>query len=149
MNLKQEIYNQYQNLITDNIQMLKHSLIELQESINLETKSSAGDKFETARTMLHIEQENMNKRLMELREQLANFERIKTDPITDLIRNGSLVETNMGIFYLSAALGKILLDGKTIFALSPQSPLGLRLMGLSINDQTEINGIKYIIENIS
>jgi transcription elongation GreA/GreB family factor len=35
-----------------------------------------------------------------------------------------------------------------VIALSPQSPLGSKFMGLRVNDSTSLNGTTYVIENI-
>jgi len=49
---------------------------------------------------------------------------------------------------MSIAMGKITVDGISVIALSPQSPLGKKMMGLKVNDATEMNGINYVIEQI-
>ena len=74
----------------------------------------------------------------------------KIDPTvsTSKIINGSLIKTNKGYFFLSVALGKTIVDGITVIALSPHSPLGQKLIGLKANDTTEINGTRYVVENV-
>ena len=42
----------------------------------------------------------------------------------------------------------IIIDTKNVMILSPQSPLGIKLMGKKINETVEINGVKYFIECI-
>ena len=42
---------------------------------------------------------------------------------------GSLVQANGMLLFISAALPKITIEDKTIIAVSPQSPLGSKLMG--------------------
>ena len=64
------------------------------------------------------------------------------------VRIGSLVETNKNYLFISAGIGKITLNEKTIIALSPVSPLGLLLMGLQKNDSLLMNAMKYVIKNI-
>ena len=56
MTLKQKIYKHYQQLINDKVQQLQKVLTDLKESSSNETKSTAGDKHETALAMLQIEQ---------------------------------------------------------------------------------------------
>jgi transcription elongation GreA/GreB family factor len=46
------------------------------------------------------------------------------------------------------ALGKTLIDETTVIAISPQSPLGVKLMGLCVHDEVEINGNEYRVEDI-
>ena len=67
---------------------------------------------------------------------------------TGKIINGSLIKTNRGYFFVSSALGKAVVEGVTVMAVSPQSPLGIKLMGLCRGDITEVNNNRYIIESI-
>jgi transcription elongation GreA/GreB family factor len=39
-------------------------------------------------------------------------------------------------------------EGVAVIALSPQSPLGVKLIGLTAGDSAEINNNKYLIESI-
>ncbi len=64
------------------------------------------------------------------------------------IVNGSLVKTNKGYLFLSVALGKITTGEIEIIALSPQSPLGEKLMGSVAGNTVEMNGNFYVIESI-
>jgi len=122
---------------------------DLKESSEDETKSTAGDKHETALAMLQIEQKNVSQQLKEALDQKILFEQINPTLAKQEITKGSLIKTNNGYLFLSVALGKIVIDGITIIAISPRSPLGQKLIGLKVNDTAEINGIKYLVENIS
>jgi hypothetical protein len=61
---------------------------------------------------------------------------------------GSLVKANGIYLYLSLALPKINIEGVNVIALSPQSPLGNKLMGNVVGFTFEINSTKYLIEEI-
>ena len=115
----------------------------------MKPKSTAGDKHETALAMLQIEQKNVSQQLKEALDQKVLFEQINPTVIKPEVGSGSLIKTNKGYLFLSIALGKIIVDGITIIAISPRSPLGQKLMGLRVNDTAEINGIEYMIESIS
>ncbi len=148
MSFKQKVYVHCLQLLNTKIDSLKNILQELSESSSNDSKSSAGDKHETARAMIQIEQETISKKLNQTLEQKSLFEKIDTNLHSSQIHKGSLVCTNKGYLFLSSALGKIIVDEKTIIVISPQSPLGIKLMGLKINDATEISGVKYFIEGI-
>jgi len=135
-------------LINDKIGLLRHTLNDLKESSSDETKSTAGDKHETALAMLQIEQKNVSQQLKEALEQKILFEQIKPTLVKQEITKGSLIKTNKGYLFLSVALGKIIVDEIPIIAISPRSPLGQKLIGLKVNDTAELNGIKYVVENI-
>lgn len=149
MTLKEKVYSHYLKTINDKIQLLQYALSDLKESGSNETKSTAGDKHETALAMLQIEQENKRTQLSDALIQKAALEKI--NPIVAALRimSGSLVKTNRGFFFISIALGKVLIDGTSVIAISPQSPLGMQLMGSQVGDSLEINNNRYVIESIS
>jgi hypothetical protein len=149
MTFKEKIYESYFRMIEGKIRLFQNNLSELRESSSNETKSTAGDKYETALAMLHIEQENTNQQLQEVLKQKVLFSKIDPHVSTSKIINGSLIKTNKGYFFLSIALGKIVVDNTMVIALSPHSPLGQKLMGLKANDTVEMNGTRYIIESIA
>lgn len=128
--------------------MLQNILADLKESGSNETKSTAGDKHETALAMLQIEQANTRGQLQESLIQKAALEKINAAAVAQIIVHGSLVKTNRGYFFMSTALGKTVLDNCTVIAVSPQSPLGQKLMGLTAGEQVLVNNTTYEIETI-
>ena len=148
MTLKKKIYDHYIQLINGKIKALQQILADLKESGANETKSTAGDKHETALAMLQIEQANVRTQLSELLEQRTILERIDPLLFPSSIVVGSLAKTNKGYLFLSVALGKAVIDGEQVIALSQLSPLGKKLMGLNKGEFVEMNGNRYVIENI-
>ena len=146
--LKQKIYKHYLQIINDKINTLQHVLADLKESGANETKSTAGDKHETALAMLQIEQSNTRGQLKDLQDKKALLEKINPALSVDKSVNSSLIKTDRGYLFMSIALGKTIVEGITVIALSPQSPLGIQLMGLLVGDVAEINDSKYVIESI-
>lgn len=135
-------------MVAGKIGMLQKILADLKESGSNETKSTAGDKHETALAMLQIEQANTRGQLQEVLLQKTALEKIDPSIKAPLIVNGSLVKTNRGYFFISIALGKAALENITVIALSPQSPLGQKLMGLKVGEAAGINNMEYLIESI-
>jgi transcription elongation GreA/GreB family factor len=148
MKLKQKIYNHYLEIIHDKTAMLQKVLSDLKESGSNETKSTAGDKHETALAMLQIEQANIRAQLQEVLNQKAALEKINPALTGSTVLNGSLIKTNNGYLFMSIALGKAEVDKTSVIALSPQSPLGQKLMGLKMGDSAVINNTNYHIESI-
>lgn len=146
--LKNTVYNRFEKVINDKVRSLEMMLDDLIESTRNETKSSAGDKYETGRAMLQIEQDNARQQLQKAIEQKAEYE--KTDLATgnEMVKKGSLVKTNAGYFFITVALGKLKIEDSLVIAISPYSPLGSKLIGLKKCDSTTINEITYLIEEI-
>jgi hypothetical protein len=148
MNLKQKIFSHYLHLLDEKINAIQQVLNDLKESASNETKSTAGDKHETALAMLQIEQANTRAQLKEVQDMKAVFERIDPSLSSSIIVNGSLIKTNKGLFFLSVAMGKAVVDGHAVIALSSQSPLGSKLMGLRPGESAVMNNNIYLVEAV-
>ena len=121
---------------------------DLAQDAQNDAKGSAGDKHETALSMMHLEQEKLNQKLAEIIGQKNSIDKIDADAIHTKVALGSLVQSNEMLFYISAALPKIQLENTTIIAVSPQSPLGSQLMGKSLGDEVVINNNRFQIKTI-
>ena len=148
MTFKQKIHQHYLQLVQDRIDVFRDMIAALTEDSKNDAKGSAGDKHETALSMMHIEQEKLNHKLKEVLSQKAILDKIDSQIIAKTIIVGSLVKANGIYLYLSAALPKIAVDGINVIALSPQSPLGNKLVGNVVGFSFEINTTKYRIEEI-
>jgi hypothetical protein len=148
MTFKQKIYLQYHQLVQDRIDVFKDMIVALTEDSKNDAKGSAGDKHETALSMMHLEQEKLNTKLKEVLTQKAVLDKIDASIVAETIVLGSLVKANGIYLYLSLALPKITVESVTVIALSPQSPLGNKLMGNKVGFTFEINTTTYTIESV-
>lgn len=145
---KQNIIETCKSNLAEKIHALNLIMQEVTDSANNETKSSAGDKHETARAMMQLEQEKLSKQIADLAEQKNEFDKIDFNKSLTQISQGSLVETNKGFFLIASSIGKILIDDKTIFVISNKSPLALTLNGKKQKDIVSFNGIEYLIQKV-
>lgn len=148
MLLKPQILSQYKSIVQEKIETLQKMIIDLSEDAQNDAKGSAGDKHETALSMMHIEQEKLNYKLKEVLEQKQILESIDIDKINKKIGIGSLIQTNTFLFFMSTALPKITIENIDVVALSPSSPLGKIMLGKEINEEFEFIGMKYKILSI-
>ncbi|GAA0891587.1 hypothetical protein GCM10009122_12660 [Fulvivirga kasyanovii] len=146
--LKQQLYDKCRELVDQRIKNAKDAMDSAQEAANDETKSSAGDKYETGREMMQQEMENNAVQLSEARKLKEIIDRIIPGKSYDTVQIGSLVITNNGSFYISIGLGKIILDGKDYFAIAPSSPLGALLMDKKAQESIELNGRTFNIQQV-
>ena len=149
MTFKQKIHLHYTQQVQDKIDVFRDMISALTEDSKNDAKGSAGDKHETALSMMHLEQEKLNYKLKEVLDQKMILDKIDSSLQHSTIALGSLVQANGIYLYLSLALPKITIDQVNIIALSSQSPLGEKLMGNKVGFEFEINGTKYHIESIS
>lgn len=148
MTFKQKIHTYYLQMVQDRIDVFKDMISALTEDSKNDAKGSAGDKHETALSMMHIEQEKLTTKLKESIVQKTILDRIDPEFISSTIILGSLVQANGIYLYLSVALPKITIDGINVIALSPQSPLGTHLIGNKVGFKFEINKTQYTIESV-
>ncbi|MDN3674138.1 hypothetical protein QWY99_13835 [Flavobacterium branchiarum] len=148
MTFKQKIHTYYLQMVQDRIDVFKDMISALTEDSKNDAKGSAGDKHETALSMMHIEQEKLTTKLKESIVQKTILDRIDPEFISSTIILGSLVQANGIYLYLSVALPKITIDGINVIALSPQSPLGTHLIGNKVGFKFEINKTHYTIESV-
>ena len=146
--IKQQLHTKCCELVELRISNAKEAMTSAREAANEETKSSAGDKYETGREMMQQEMENNAIQLAEARKLMEIMDKIAPGKTYDSVQSGSLVVTNNGSFYISIGLGKIQVDGKDYFAIAPTSPLGNLLMDKQASDSVELNGRKFILEKV-
>ncbi len=149
MSLKKEkIINTCKILLQQKITDLKQALTSVNEAANNETKSTAGDKHETAKAMMQLEQEKLSNQLTILNTQLNDLQKIDANKVHSIISNGSVVTTNNGILFIGVGLGKITFDEKIVFTISFLSPLAKLLIGKKLNDAVKLNEINYTVLKI-
>lgn len=113
---------------------IKESIAEIQAAANSDTKSSAGDKHETARAMAHLEKEQLSKQLHQLILLKEAIEKINAQQVTDQVGLGSYVCTEEGDFYISVGLGQLKQDDTCFYAIALHSPVGKSMQGKTVGE---------------
>ncbi len=130
------------------IRTITQNLASIDASRSSETKSSAGDKYETGRAMLHLEEQNNHRQLTEILKVQQNLGRIHPTHSSDSVKAGSLVMTDRGNYYLAVGVGKVTLKGELYYCISPQSPIGITLLYKGKGERTEFNGRVMLIRAV-
>lgn len=147
--MKNQLYELCLKFIDQRIANATEALQQAQEASNDDTKSSAGDKFETGREMAQ-QDINRNKQLLaDAKQQKSVLLSLADVAETAKVRAGSLVFTNNGNFYISISAGQLTLNNQTYFAVSAASPIGKLLIGKAKGEAFDFNGKKYTIDSIS
>ena len=135
------IYKSTLEALNNKINDLRLILQESYPSMFDDSKSSAGDKHETALAMAQLEQEKLTKQLNILLLQEASMKVIDPTLKHQKITIGSLVETNKGWYYFSISLGQLICQNNAFFALSLEAPLGQIMRGKVAGEQVTFNGM--------
>lgn len=148
MNRKKELLKICHEKVNSRIESLQKSMEEIQAAANEETKSSAGDKYETGRAMMHLEKEKLTGQLAEQIKLLEVLNQIEPNQTFEKGGLGAIIYTKQANYFLSVSLGKIMLEGETYFALSVAAPLGQQLLDKKIGDKIQFRNKKISITNI-
>lgn len=127
MTHKEEIRHELIKIINDKIEVVNDSIHSAKVSQENDTKSTAGDKHETGRAMLHLEQESNQKQLSKLLLLKQSLLSIDIKSKQTKISTGSLIHTTQGTYFLSIGIGKITVRKKIVLAISLASPIGQQL----------------------
>lgn len=128
------------------VQSLKSQIRELQEDLNSESKSTAGDQYETGRAMMQLELERFGQALDEA-ERLEGVLKRLPSPKTqsDRVIPGSLAECGELRYYLAISAGSCTLEGKAYYCVSAESPVGQQLLGKTVGDILTLPAGKFRI----
>jgi hypothetical protein len=111
-----------------------------QESANGESKSSAGDKYETSRAMGQLDRDMHARMYQQTLEERKLVERIDESIIFKKGALGAFISTSMGDFFISVSIGQVKIDENPIMIISPQSPIGALLMGKMVGETFSFRG---------
>lgn len=113
---------------------------ELKQALNSESKSSAGDKHEIGRAMIHLEMEKLGNLITEAEKNFKKLQSIKNhNNNTEVIGLGSAVLTDKANYYISIAADIYKINTKMFYCISPKSPIGKLLIGKKLDDKIEFN----------
>lgn len=119
-----------------------------QSSANNETKSSAGDKYETGRAMMHLEKERLASQMHEVAKLRKPLEMINPEKVSDAVELGSVVFTKDRNYYISVSLGEIVVDDQQFFCISPVTPIGKLISGKRNGETFLFAGKAVIIQEV-
>ena len=146
--VKQQLLQKLHELLDSQIETAQAAINSAKESKNNETKSTAGDKFETGRAMMQIEQEKAEMQLSKTIQLKNRLQQIDLEKTYEKVGFGSLVITNRGKYFIAIGIGKVKLNEEIYFVISPDSPIGQLLLGKKIGGKIAFRNQKIEIQTI-
>ena len=137
---KVEIHETILKLLTNSIVHATKDYELAKESRDSDTKSSAGDKFETGREMMQREMDKISASIDQSKNQLNFLSKINLNRPYSTVDIGCLIITDQGIYYISIGLGKVEINAEIIYAISLDSPIGQLFKGKRVGDELEFRG---------
>ncbi len=146
---KNLVVEHLQYLLDQKIAVLKDNLETLTEARNNEDKCTVGDKYETGRAMTQMELEKADLQLRKSEDMKTTLSKVDLKNNPRKVEFGALVETNSGIYFFCIPYGKIEVKENTVFCLSPVSPIGKMLLGKTVGEHVQFQGIEIHIKQIN
>jgi transcription elongation GreA/GreB family factor len=146
--LKKKIVEHCSKVLDDQIRSLKKELEYLKHDIAEDTKSSAGDKYETSREMANIERQKLADQLAINKKSLGYLLSLNIDAKND-IQAGALVETETLLIFIAVGLRAIQLEDRQIMVISPTAPLSQAFLGARVGELVNFNQSQFRIISIS
>ncbi|MCG8311158.1 MAG: GreA/GreB family elongation factor [Cytophagales bacterium] len=137
---KKRIIQKLLEIVEEKIKNTCSALDHVRDARNVETKNSAGDKYETGREMAQIEMDKYEYQLGVLWKQRKTIFEVLNFKNSASATVGSLVTTNHGRYMISVGLGIIEIDGQKIMAISLDSPIGKALKGKKAGEKLAFHG---------
>lgn len=146
--LKVALVNKCVEIVESKLHNMDAELAQIQKSANEETKSSAGDKYETGRAMLMLEKEKLVGQKSQILQQLKPLKTIDVNKHATKIELGAIVYTEANNYFISSSIGKIEVNDDVFLAISALAPIAQAMLGKVENDSFDFNRTEIVIDKI-
>lgn len=137
--IKHRLFKACLSLLDEKIAQYQSAIADAEEAAANETKSSAGDKYETGRAMMHLEKEKQSGQLNQVLTLKSRLRQIPFQKVHSEVATGALVQTSLGPLFFLESIGKVMLGGDKFQVISIQSPIGQVLLGAKAGENRSFN----------
>ena len=103
-------------------------------------------KYDSFREEMQEEIYHLDKQMHALKKMQTNMLKV-VNSTSENIQFGSVVMTNKARFYISVSLGEFFYENDRFYAISPESPMAQKMLGMKVGDEFVLNKIhQKIIE---
>ncbi|MFK8037002.1 MAG: 3-oxoacyl-ACP synthase [Crocinitomicaceae bacterium] len=138
--IKKKLLNYCFDYLQEKQNNLLDAISDSKNSLDSESQSTAGDKHDTSRAMMHLEIEKKSHQLNELLKLKKVLNQINIEKSIDKVGLGSVIETDKGSFFIAINAGKAKIDSIDFTIISLASPLAQSLAkGINTNSVIVMN----------
>jgi transcription elongation GreA/GreB family factor len=148
MSVKQQLYNKCEGFLNNRLEVIQNTISDIQNSLQSETKSSAGDKHETGRAMLQLEREKAGHQLAEIQKLNEALHKINPESEHYSVALGSVVYSTQSNYFIAISAGEIEIEGDKFYAISPSTPMAKLLFSKEVGDQIQFRSSTFVISKI-
>jgi len=134
--------------LNNQIEAIQNQILSLSEDAQNDAKSSAGDKHETGLAMMHLEQEKLNAKLIELLDMQQIALKLSDSKTVEKVVLGSIVKTKKAVFYLSVPIQPVNYNNTQVFCVSVHAPLIQHLLNKEVGAEVTFNNMSHKILEI-
>ena len=140
MTIKEQLYNLCLVFIEQRLITVNKTILDIQNSLQSETKSSAGDKHETGRAMLQLEREKAGHQLAEIEKQKQILHKVNVESKHQIVALGSVIKTTQANYFIAVSAGEIVIDKTTYYAISAATPIAQLLLSKGVGEAIVFRG---------
>lgn len=144
---KEEVVGYCLEKCRNRVQEIQSAMDSAQDAILNDTKSSMGDKYETSREMAQQEISRLQNQLKQAEIDLDKINNLDLNS-SELVRMGSIVQTDQFDYFIAISIGTVKIKEKTIMIISKESPIGNLLFGKKENETVHFNNKTITIQKI-
>ncbi|REG89470.1 GreA/GreB family elongation factor [Winogradskyella sediminis] len=148
MTVKEALYQSCSAFLENRLITVRNTILDIQTSLQSETKSSAGDKHETGRAMLQLEREKAGCQLAEIEKQQHVLQKIDIGTKSSKVGLGSVVKTTQFNYFIAVSAGEFTINNTSYFAISSATPIAQLLLSKQIGDEVVFRTQKFKIIEI-
>ena len=104
-------------------------------------------KYDSIREEIQEEIYHLDRQMANLKTMQQQMKKVLNTE-SERVVLGSLVITNKARFYISVSLGEFFFEGDRFYAISAESPMAQKMMGMKAGDEFVLNKIHQKIEEV-
>jgi transcription elongation GreA/GreB family factor len=138
-NIKRQLFDFCKGFADKRISRIRKEITDFKEALDDETKSSAGDKYETGRAMLQLELEKSSVQLAEAEKMTKVLDIVNIKTQANFVGLGNLIKTTKANYFIAISAGEYKGDDISVYCISSETPIGKLLFSKQINDVVSFN----------
>ena len=138
--IKEKLYKACKAYVEERIKRIEAAMAGLESDLENETKSSAGDKYETGREMINLEINKLAEQLQQFKNLRNTLNVAKSRTNNGSAQLGTAVKTNMANYFIAIPADRIIVDGDEYFAIGANSPIAQLLLHKKAGEEIIFNG---------
>lgn len=147
-NIKASLFKHCTDYINFHIETNRNAIEQAQDAALSETKTVASEEPETGKERIQREMETLGRRLGEVLKQQTLLQTIQFQKTFSCAELGALVETSIGIFFISLSADEIEIDGVEYCPVSIESPIGEALKGAKAGENVFFRGKSITVKQV-